>query len=78
MQPIAARVVGNKSTAADMVRDDFVSSCVIYSVLSVLGVSLGSAGRNKGYRNRVSMSGVIMGIIGMVLFLIAGIVVATV
>lgn len=48
---------------------------LFYSILSVLAVSLAAAGRVKGYKNGVSMSGVVMGVIGLFMFIIAALVI---
>jgi len=48
---------------------------IFLSVLSILGVSLAGAARNKGYRNGISTTGVVTGVIGLVLFFIAIIIV---
>lgn len=53
----------------------FTIAIIFFSVLSILGVSLAGSGRSKGYRNGISMSGVIMGIIGLIIYLISIIIV---
>ena len=62
---------------SDIRDEDFFGVLAIYSVLSILGVSLGGAGRSKGYRNGVSTTGIITGIIGILVYLISIIVSTT-
>jgi len=45
----------------------FITAIVIYSVLNILAVSLAGAGRSKGYRNGISTSGVVLGVIGLIM-----------
>ena len=49
---------------------------IVYFAFPILAVSLAGAGRHKGYKTGVSASGVIMGIIGLVLLTIALIIIA--
>ncbi len=60
----------------DGVRDGATTYIVIFSILSILAVSLAGAGRNKGYKNGVSTSGIVMGVIGLVLYFISIVIVA--
>ena len=57
--------------------DDMLGIYIVYSVTSILGVSLGGAGRSKGYRCGVSTSGVVMGIIGIVMYFISILLIAS-
>ncbi len=68
---MATSVVGFRLVAAGALAFTFI----FLSVLSILGVSLAGAARNKGYRNGISTTGVVTGVIGLVLFFIAIIIV---
>ena len=57
--------------------DAFIGAVLLYSVLSILAVCFSIAGRNRGYRCGVSKSGLIMGIIGLVLYALACLIFAT-
>ncbi len=48
---------------------------LIYSSLSIMGVAFGACGRKRGYINGVSASGLVMGIIGLIFYFIAIIIV---
>lgn len=48
-----------------------IPGIILYSSLSILGVSLAGAGRKKGYRNGISTAGVITGVIGLALWFIS-------
>ncbi|MBQ3088295.1 MAG: zinc ribbon domain-containing protein [Clostridia bacterium] len=56
--------------------DGFIVAIVIFSILSILGVSLAVSGRNKGYRNGVSTAGVVTSVIGLAIYLFSIIIVA--
>ncbi len=45
-------------------------AAIIYSSMSILGVVFGCTARKRGYRNGISMSGLVMGIIGLILYMI--------
>jgi len=56
-------------SALDAWEDGIAGAILVFSVLSILAVSLAGAGRVKGYKTGVSMSGLVMGIIGVILYL---------
>lgn len=49
---------------------DFVATLIVIGVMPLLAVIFGICGRKKGYKNGVSLSGLIMGIIGLALIVI--------
>ena len=49
---------------------DFLGTLIVIGVMPLLALIFGCSARKKGYKNGVSMSGLIMGIIGLVLLLI--------
>lgn len=57
--------------------EDAIPAFLVFSVLSILAVSFGGAAKNKGYRCGVSSSGIAMGVIGLTLYLICIILLAT-
>ena len=44
---------------------------LIFSVLSILALIFSSSARKRGYRNEVSTSGLVMGIIGVIFYFIS-------
>ena len=48
---------------------------VLFASMSVMGIAFGSAAKNRGYRNGVSTSGVVLGVIGLIFYLISVIVI---
>ncbi len=44
---------------------------IVFSVLSILGVSLAGSGRNKGYINGISTSGIVTSAIGLFLYFVS-------
>lgn len=49
---------------------DFVATLIVIGIMPLLAVIFGICGRKKGYKNGVSLSGLIMGIIGLALIVI--------
>lgn len=75
----ADRVYGSYyeyESAADAVSGGFIVAIALFAVLSILGIALGASARNKGYRNGVSTSGLVMGVIGTAIYLISIIIIA--
>ncbi|MBR6502179.1 MAG: zinc ribbon domain-containing protein [Clostridia bacterium] len=64
--------------AAGVLSSALVVTVVIFSSLSIMAIAFGSAAKNRGYRNGVSTSGVVMGVIGLIAYLIAILVAATI
>jgi len=53
------------------VNEGLITVIIFFSIFPILAVSLAGAGRHKGYRTSVSTSGVVMGVIGLVLSFLA-------
>ena len=73
-------MIGAISTLETSVMNDYESvginlglvfMILLYSSLSIIGVSLAGCGRHKGYRTGVSTAGVVTGIIGIVFYVLA-------
>lgn len=56
---------------ASMFSATFTVMLMIFSSLSIMALAFGCASRKRGYINGISSSGVIMGTIGLILFIIA-------
>jgi len=48
------------------VKTGMISAFCVYAVLNILAVSFAVASRSKGYRNGISQSGLILGVIGLI------------
>lgn len=48
-----------------------IAPLIIFSVLSILAVSFSAAAKNRGYRTGVMKSGLVMGIIGLCMYLLS-------
>lgn len=51
--------------------EEMIAPVVIFSVLSILSVSFGAAGFSRGYRNGVCKSGLVLGIIGLCMYVLS-------
>ena len=47
---------------------------VLFASMSVMGIAFGSAAKKRGYKNGISTSGVVLGVLGLVFYLISAIV----
>ena len=54
----------------EYIQSTYLGTLIVISVMPLLALIFGCCARKKGYKNGVSMSGLIMGIIGLVLILI--------
>ncbi len=50
---------------------EFISGILVWAVMSLLATVFGFVSRKRGYVNGVSMSGLVMGIIGLAVYLIS-------
>ena len=66
------------SSVSSVLSSSFIVTLVIFSSLSIMATAFGGAARSRGYRNGVSTSGVVMGVIGLIAYLIAILVAATI
>ncbi len=57
--------------------DEVIPMLFVRATLSILALSFGSAARNKGYRNGVGTSGLVLGSIGIILYVICFIICLT-
>jgi len=55
----------------EYILEGMIVPLVIFSVLSILSVSFGAAGFNRGYRNGVCKSGLVLGIIGLCMYVLS-------
>lgn len=55
----------------DYILEGMIVPLIIFSVLSILSVSFGAAGFNRGYRNGVCKSGLVLGIIGLCTYVLS-------
>lgn len=51
--------------------EPFAIVFIFFAVLSILGISLAGAGRNKGYINGISTSGIVTSAIGLFLYFVS-------